>query len=190
MKRQKITCTVLLFFIVGISITATAQSKKGPVGSFTSGSVTVNLGAGFGTDYKNDFSGSSAFGTKVALEFGLWPAGPGVISLGPEAGISVSDQGKYYKDDFRARTFVIACRSAWHYGWKISGLDTYAGLSAGAGFYHYQYYDGNHKDYNDAFPVVGGFAGVSYFFTPSFGVNAEAGFDITSLQGGLIFKLK
>ncbi len=191
MKRKKIIPAILSLLIVAVAITADAQTRKGTITPFKKGSTTLNLGLGFGTDYKNDFRGNSTFGTKAAIEFGIWPAGPGTVSLGPEIGLTTANDDRYYRDDFRARTFVAAARSAWHYGWKVPGLDTYAGVSAGAGFYHYEY-DDNHKrfDYNDVFPVVGGFVGVSYFFTPGFGVNAEAGFDITSIQGGLVFKLR
>ena len=43
---------------------------------------------------------------------------------------------------------------------------------------------------NDADPVVGVFVGASYFVTPTFGFNAEAGNDITAFQAGIVFKLK
>lgn len=196
MKRKNNFTVILIssFFILFISADIKAQSRKNMVTPFRQGSVSINPGVGFGTDYKNEYARNSAFGTKAALEFGIWKAGPGVVSLGAEAGATISGESsrKYY-DDFRSHTFVIAARSAWHFGWKVPGLDTYAGLSAGAGFHQYDYYD-NYYDrrysHNDAFPVVGGFVGASYFFTPRFGVNAEAGFDITSLQGGFIFKFK
>ncbi len=190
MKRKN-KIVVILFFVFGITVSATAQSRKGLITPFRKGSMTLNLGVGFGTDYKNEFRSSSAIGTKAALEFGIWQAGPGVISLGIEGGATASNRtDRYYRDDFRARTIVFAGRSAWHYGWRVPGLDTYAGLSGGVGFHHYEYYDNRRYDDNEVFPVIGGFVGVSYFFTPSFGVNAEAGFDITSIQGGVIFKLK
>ena len=53
------------------------------------GSVFVNMGIGFGADYKGESYGTP-FGFKVAAEFGLWEAGPGVITLGPELGGSFS----------------------------------------------------------------------------------------------------
>ena len=127
-------------------------------------------------------------GTKAALEFGIWQAGPGVVSLGFETGGTFSSGGRY--DDFKSRTIVIAGRSAWHYGWKVTGLDTYAGVSAGAGFHHYSYKNTNNVDYDDVIPVFGGFIGASYFLSPKFGVNVEAGYDITQLQAGIIFKLR
>lgn len=186
MKRQNYIAAIIMFFFFGISMVSNAQKNR-QVTAFHKGSVTVNLGVGVGNDYKN-VNYNSALGTKAALEFGIWQAGPGVVSLGAEVGGTFSRGGRY--DDFRSRTIVVAGRSAWHYGWKVSGLDTYAGLSAGAGFHHYDYNNGNHYDYNDVIPVFGGFVGASYFFTPGFGVNIEAGYDVTSLQAGVIFKLK
>ncbi|MEO7524506.1 MAG: hypothetical protein ABIT58_10450 [Ferruginibacter sp.] len=193
MKRKNIIPSTFLICILFSGVVSNAQSRKGMVTPFRKGTVTFNAGVGFGTDYKNEYASSSALGTKAAFEFGVFPAGPGVISLGVEVGATTSNKSnRYYKDDFRSHTLVVAGRSAWHFGWKIPGLDTYAGLSAGAGFHHYEYYDSPRDKYkqDDLIPVVGGFAGVSYFFTPKFGVNAEAGFDITSIQAGVIFKLK
>ena len=193
MKRKNTISATLLFFILTGSMALNAQTGKSLVTPFKKGNVTFNAGVGFGTDYKNEYASSSAFGTKAAFEFGIWQAGPGVVSLGVEFGGTTSNQtNRYYNDDFRSHTFVVAARSAWHYGWKVRRLDTYAGISTGAGFHHYDYYNNAHDryDHNDVIPVVGGFVGASYFFTPKFGVNAEAGFDITSLQGGIIFRLK
>ena len=193
MKRKNTIVATLLFLMVAISISSNAQSGKSLITPFKKGNVTFNAGVGFGTDYKNEYASSSAFGTKAAFEFGIWKAGPGVVSLGVEFGATSSNRtDKYYDDNFRAHTFVVAARSAWHYGWKVRGLDTYAGISTGAGFHHYAYYNSAHDRFenNDVIPVVGGFVGASYFFTPKFGVNAEAGFDITSLQGGIIFRLR
>jgi len=186
MKRQNSIATILLFFIVGTGAIVNAQ-KNNPVNPFDKGTVTVSLGAGVGNDYKN-VNANSAFGTKAALEFGIWQAGPGVVSLGAEVGGTFSRGGRF--KDFKSRTIVVAGRSAWHYGWNVAGLDTYGGLSAGVGFHHYDYNNDRHYDYDDVIPVFGGFVGAAYYFTPSFAVNVEAGYDITSLQAGVIFKLR
>jgi len=194
MKRQNYIAAILFFITVGTSAVSNAQ-KNSLVTPFRKGSVTVNLGAGIGNDYKGDYkyyNSGSGLGTKAAFEFGIWQAGPGVISLGAEVGGTFSKNGTgVYYNDFRSRTVVIAGRSAWHYGWKVSRLDTYAGVSAGAGFHHYDYNKGNNYYTNDdVIPVFGGFVGASYFFSPAFGVNVEAGYDITNLQAGVIFKLR
>ena len=185
--------SILLFVIKVIAwyITnsATAQSSRSPVTPFRQGSITVNPGVGLGTHYNNEFSGDAAVGTKVALEFGIWNAGPGVISLGPEVGATTSNRNNRF-NDFRSTTFVLAGRSAWHFGWRVPGLDTYAGASAGVAFHNYRYNNGSKYNENEVSPVLGAFVGASYFFTNKFGVNAEAGFDITAIQAGVIFKLR
>lgn len=176
-----------LIFGMGITNLSLAQSQHGVITPVKVGSVVLNLGAGAGAGYRDDYN-DAAFGTKIAAEWGLWKAGPGVITLGAEAGGSFSNG--YYNSDYRARTIIIAGRSAWHYGWKVRGLDTYGGLSAGLGFHHYDYRNNMHDDRSEVIPVAGIFVGASYFITPVFGFNAEAGYDITNLQIGVVFKLK
>jgi len=151
------------------------------------GSVILNLGIGAGVDYQGDYY-YQPFGTKVAMEWGLWKAGPGTITLGPELGGSFSTGGYY--DNYSVRTIVVAGRSAWHYGWKVRGLDTYGGLSLGMGFIHEEYVTDVEYVSNRTIVVPGAFVGASYFLSRNFGLNAEAGFDITNVQFGIIFKLK
>jgi len=122
------------------------------------------------------------------MEWGLWKAGPGTITLGPELGGSFSTGGYY--DNYSVRTIVVAGRSAWHYGWKVRGLDTYGGLSLGMGFIHEEYVTDVEYVSNRTIVVPGAFVGASYFLSRNFGLNAEAGFDITNVQFGIIFKLK
>lgn len=173
----------MVVFTTGFSTVSTAQSAE----PFQKGSVTFSAGAGIGNEYKTNYY-NSAYGTKAVIETGMWTAGPGVISLGGEAGASFSNGGIY--DNYKTNTVIIAGRSAWHYGWKVKGLDTYAGLSAGAGFNQYTYNKNGVVKETEVIPVFGAFVGASYFITPSFGFNAEAGNDITRLQAGIIFKIK
>ena len=178
-------------FCTCISQELNAQSRKktsiGQTAPVRVGSVTLNLGLGVGAEYKDDYY-RSPFGMKAAVEWGLWHAGPGTITLGAETGASFSNGGYY--DNYRSSTAVIAMRSAWHYGWKVRGLDTYGGFSAGLGFHHYGYRHDDDFSHNEVIPVVGAFVGASYFVAPRFGFNAEAGYDITNFQVGIIFKLK
>ncbi|MEO6316387.1 MAG: hypothetical protein ABIU63_05165 [Chitinophagaceae bacterium] len=172
--------------------TSFAQNKarrgvSGPMAPVHVGSATLNLGIGIGSEYKDHYY-NSPFGMKAAVEWGLWHAGPGTITLGAEAGASFSNGGYY--DDYRSRTAIIAMRSAWHYGWKVKGLDTYGGFSGGVGFHHYGYRNNNRFEGDQVIPVFGAFIGASYFVAPRFGFNAEAGYDITRFQVGVIFKLK
>ena len=168
---------------------AVANPTSGSVNPMQVGSAFLNAGFGVGADYRGDSYGT-AFGFKIAAEFGLWQAGPGVITLGGEIGGSFGS-GNYYGAtyDVNASTFVIAGRAAWHYGWNVPGLDTYGGFSAGIGFHHYYDYYATDNYHNSVIPVFGGFVGGSYFIKPNFGFNAEAGYDITNFQVGVVFKL-
>jgi len=185
----KLKPVAIAVFLLSLGIVGFSQKKQGtgPVTPVRVGSAILNLGLGVGAEYKGDYY-RSAFGTKIAAEWGLWQAGPGVITLGPELGASFSSRG--YRDSYRTRTVIAAIRSAWHYGWKVRGLDTYGGVSAGIGFHHYEYKDNGDYDSNEVIPVPGIFIGASYFVTPAFGFNMEAGYDITNLQIGIVFKLK
>jgi len=186
MKKQTIISAIL--FGAGLSL-GTLSHAQGPVSPVQKGSVTFNAGVGVGNEYNSNYY-NSAFGTKAAIEAGLWQAGPGVISLGGQVGGTFSNGGRSTFDDYRARTFIVAGRSAWHHGWKVKGLDTYAGLSAGAGFNQFSYNRNGTIRENEVVPVFGAFVGASYFVTPSFGFNIEAGRDITQIQGGIILKIK
>ncbi len=192
MKRLKqITVLTTACFVLAVTGTNAQSRKSNNVSGQTTpvkvGSVTLNLGAGVGSEYKGDYY-HSPFGIKAAIEWGLWHAGPGAITLGAEVGTTFSNGGYY--DDYRSATTIIAIRSAWHYGWKVRGLDTYGGFSAGPGFHHTEYKNTNKYDHNEVIPVFGAFIGASYFVTPGFGFNAEAGYDITNFQAGVIFKFK
>ncbi len=180
-----LTVSILVLTFSFTAINGNAQAR-GPMGPMQVGSTTLSLGIGSGGDHRNKYY-DGALGTKLAMEWGLWKAGPGTITLGFGVGGTFSNNGPY--DDYKARNFIANMRSAWHYGWKVKGLDTYAGFSAGVGFYREKYKDYTEKN-SDAYPVFGGFVGASYFVTPKFGFNAEAGYDITNFQVGVIFKLK
>jgi hypothetical protein len=185
MKKQILISPLLFAIALSMASISNAQSPVSPV---KKGSVIFNAGVGIGNAYNSNYY-NKALGTKAALEVGLWQAGPGVITLGVQAGGTFSDGGTL--DNYKAHTLIIAGRSAWHHGWNVKGLDAYAGLSAGAGFNQYSYNknEGRFKQ-NEVIPVFGAFVGVSYFITPSFGFNIEAGRDITQIQGGIVLKLK
>jgi len=182
-----------IFTLLCITVTFAASAQRshpaanGPTTPVQVGSVIFNAGIGVGSGYEGDYY-NSPLGLKAALEWGLWQAGPGVITLGAEAGGSFSNGGYRNYENYNSRTFVVAARAAWHYGWQVPGLDTYGGVSAGLGFHHY-HYDNPDFTHNSVIAVPGIFVGASYFVTPTFGFNAEAGHDITDIQVGVVFKL-
>jgi hypothetical protein len=185
---KKISVFVLSLISFLISQNAFSQSKSsanGGANPMQIGSLFVNVGVGFGAGYKNP-TYNTPWGFKVAAEYGMWQAGPGVITLGPEIGGTFSSQ-HVNNDSYVSSTFVVAGRAAWHYGWDVPGLDTYGGFSAGIGFNHYTYYG---SDASNPLPYFGAFAGASYFVTPGFGFNSEFGYDITNFQVGVVFKIQ
>ena len=186
MKKQHLISAILFGFGILVTAAATAQDR-GIFSPVEKGSLTFNAGVGIGTEYQSDYY-NSALGTKASIESGLWNVGPGVITLGLEAGTSFSNGGYY--DNYRTSTMIVAGRSAWHNGWNIRNLDTYAGLSAGIGFHNYRYNKNGAVNQSEVIPVFGGFVGASYFITPTFGINVEAGYDITQIQGGIVFKIR
>jgi len=87
---KKVIVPLVILFSLSFSQKAFTQSKKssqmsGETSPMQVGSVFVNAGIGIGADYKGDNYGTG-FWFKIAAEFGLWDAGPGVITLGPEIG--------------------------------------------------------------------------------------------------------
>jgi hypothetical protein len=192
MKTPLIHRAALLLLCIGFTLASTAQHGRvathGPTTPVQLGSVTLNGGIGVGSQYEGDYY-NSPFGLKAAIEWGLWQAGPGVITLGGEVGGSFSSGGYQYYSNYSSHTVIVAARAAWHYGWLVPGLDTYGGVSAGLGFHHYQYND-PYYSHNSVLVVPGIFVGASYFVTPTFGFNAEAGHDITDIQIGVVFKLQ
>lgn len=185
MKKTK-TPVLLLIGLIAMSASFAQSHKTDPWFPLQVGSASLNFGMGAGVNYRNYFT-DRIYGVKMALEFAVWRAGPGVISLGGETGLSLSD------GIIGGFAFLAAARSAWHCGWHVPGLDTYGGFSVGAGFLHSDnkvyYLEGNNYD-DQLIPVFGAFAGASYFISPHFGFNAETGSDITHFQIGLIFRLK
>jgi hypothetical protein len=192
MKKVIVPFVVLVSVLLSqntFSQTSHSSGANGVVTPMEVGSIFLNLGVGVGADYKGESYGTP-FGFKASAEYGLWDAGPGVITLGPEIGGTFSSTATNGYTT-KSNTFVTAGRAAWHYGWQVPNLDTYGGFSAGLGFHSYTYNDGNNNiSNNTVIPAFGAFAGASYFITPTFGFNAEFGFDITNFQVGVVFKLQ
>ena len=177
--------------IIALTITSNGAHAQKNNSTFEVGSTTVNIGVGLGrSGYGyNGYNGvglgyGTGFGTKVAIERGMWQLGPGVLSLGLEIGGSFSKSGGY-----KSNIIIAAARSAYHFGWNVPNLDTYAGLSLGPGFRSYDYYTSTKNTKHDVVIAPGVFVGASYYFSDNIGVNVEAGYDITQIQGGIIFKL-
>jgi hypothetical protein len=73
--------------------------------------------------------------------------------------------------------FHFGVKGAFHYPF-VDNLDTYAGILTG-------YTISDLASYGLDW---GGFVGLRYYFSDSFGVNAEAGYGVTFLRAGISFK--
>ncbi len=187
--KQKIFAFGLSLLLTGFVLSSSAQKNNDNI--FSRGSVTVNAGVGISAYYLNKPVNNDV-ATKIALEVGAFNAGTGVLSFGLELGGAFTPEGDYYGyNDYRARMFVAGFRTAWHYSnWKVDRLDTYAGANLGVGFKHWDYNRGPvHETKKKTVFYPRGFVGASYYVTPKFGLNVEAGYDITYIQGGVVFKL-
>jgi len=191
---MKKVCLLGLLAIGALTISNVARAQKSS-NIMEVGTTTVNLGVGVGRSsfgnygvYGSGYYGyGTGFGTKAAVERGMWELGPGVLTLGAEVGAAFSNASY---NSYKSNIIIVAARSAYHFGWNVDNLDTYAGVSLGPGFRSYNYYNNNAKDTkHDVVVAPGIFVGGSYYFSPNIGVNVEAGYDITIIQGGIVFKL-
>jgi hypothetical protein len=200
MKRIVVIFLVLLW--TGF-ISAKLSVAEKPMDPMNTEAWTLNFGIGPGIMYYGGYSAGFGPAFQVAVEKGMWQLGPGVLTLGGEFGFSYFHKSfadyrignVYYNGpSYTWLSFIIAARSAYHYGWKISGLDTYGGVSLGPRFLAFTAKDNVHNYYGNYSPgSVGFFGGVflggSYFFTSKIGVNLETGYNVTPIQIGMVFKL-
>ncbi|MDP1622190.1 MAG: hypothetical protein Q8M08_07610 [Bacteroidales bacterium] len=164
---------------------------NGPVDPAGKGSGI--LGFGFGPGIQ--FYGSSGFGPAFLVHYdhSIWQAGPGTISLGGQIGTSFFRENYSYKENRYKHSWTnmgFIFRAAYHYGWKVRGLDTYAGFGAGTVFSMYNdggYDDGKKRTHAGFLPT--GFFGGSYFFNNRIGLNAEMGYNFSFISIGLNFRL-
>jgi hypothetical protein len=177
-----------------LAMTHVYSQKSAPIDPMDQGSWVIGVGVGPGTPVSGNGYGFGP-GFKVFVENGTWQLGPGVLSLGGEVGFSFFsyhwvDRDIRYHESWV--NYMFGARSAYHYGWDVKGLDTYAGIPLGIGFSTHNYDNvvgykgGNHP----VFPYFGLFVGTSYFFNNQIGINGELGYNVTYANIGVIFKLR
>jgi len=183
--------TTIFFLALMAGFSFTSFSGNGPLDPAGKGNGILGFGFGPGIPYY----GGSGFGPAILVHYdhGIWKAGPGTISLGGQIGTSFfwhnySHEESHYKYTWTNMGFVF--RGAYHYGWKVPGLDTYAGFGAGTWFsmYNDDGHDSGKKHSHAGFlPTV--FFGGSYFFNDVVGVNTEFGYNFAYISVGLNFRL-
>ena len=176
------------FLWIVTPLMSTAQSSGD--GTMELGDWNLNFSVGAGNRmWASDYAVGPAL--KISFEKGMWKAGPGVITLGGE--YTFAYFWKNHGNDWHENraNMVFGARGAYHYGWGVKGLDTYAGVPIGFGFSIHQNKDNDHNTSSvDFFPNAGFFAGAAYYFTDRFGVFGEVGYNSTFAAMGIVLKLK
>ena len=178
--------------IFSVGLTAGAQS-------FKKGDNVLSAGIGLGSAIGNYSFASQSPAFSVQFERGIWPAGPGVVSLGGYAGIKSykytgSSGGYSYSEKWNYT--IIGIRGAWHFTkLPIDKLDVYAGAMVSYNILSYKYSD--NTGYEDAgsfggsygsAAAVSAFAGGRYYFAGRLSVFAELGYGVSYFTTGLAFK--
>ena len=189
--KMLLTSFFVLFLLLGFQVSAQKSVPRDPMNVNT---WLINFGIGPGINYYSGYSAGFGPGFQVSFEKGMWQLGPGVLTLGAEVGTSYFSYKYFGYYRYSWLSFITAARCAYHYGWKVKGLDTYGGVSTGLRFLisSRKYYDNyGDKGYNPGAVsfFFGTFVGASYFFNNVLGVNGEFGYNINYAQIGLVFKL-
>jgi hypothetical protein len=187
MYKLKLLRIALCAALFGVFTASNAQVGSQRFNPIQVGSLSINAGAGFGVPYNGSIG--VPFGVKASANWGVAELGRGVITIGFASGGSFSHGSWESASENTSRIFFLA-RGAWHYGWSVPGLDFYGGLSSGFGFDRFHYGDPVDNTTRSVHLFAGIFAGASYYLTPGFGFNVEAGDDITILQLGIIAKIR
>lgn len=156
---------------------------------FQKGSSVVNAGIGFGTNLGG--LGDSRPAINLSYEYGKWEVGgPGVISLGGYIG----NTGYRYESGGFTQKWnynVVGARSAYHYNGfeEATDLDVYGGLMLAYNIVSYKAdgYDGA-NNYGSGLGFSA-YVGGRWFLSEKFGLYAELGYGVSTINAGLAFKL-
>ncbi|MFH1297323.1 MAG: hypothetical protein ABIJ04_08645 [Bacteroidota bacterium] len=200
---MKKIATSLFILCMFAGTSSSFAGGRGLMDPMTKGTWFINFGFGPGTNWQGAYGKGFLPAAQVAFEAGMWEIGPGIITLGGEIGGTFfsfkgtdSRYGTGTEFKYTYTELVIAARGAYHYGWNVQGLDTYAGVAAGPRFTLFS----SQLPASYSGPVIGkpssvgygggAFVGASYFFNEFLGINGEFGFNITYAQIGMVFKIR
>ena len=165
------------FAIVALMTLTLAATQSYAQLAVDKGSKFLNLGIGLGGYGGIGYGGGIGLG--ASFEVGVAKN----ITVGAVGGFrSFSGYGSYYS---------VGGRGSYHFNELLSlsndKVDLYAGLGLiYSGFTYNESFAGSRGSYGGV--GLGGHVGGRYFFKPSLGAFAEAGFGVAPLQLGLTFK--
>lgn len=174
-------------FVILAIFTAMGAYAQQP---FQEGTTMANLGIGVGSNLGG--LGNARPAISIAVDHGFWAVGgPGVISLGGYVG----NTGYRYNGSGYASKWnyiVVGVRGAYHYNGfeSIPELDLYGGLMLAYNIVNYSYEGSGTPISNNYGSGLGltGFVGGRYLFSDNFGVFAELGYGVSSLNVGVTYK--
>jgi hypothetical protein len=164
-------------FSAGLFLTLVSAANAQDI--FRKGAQRLNAGIGIG----------SGIPVEVSYERSIMD---GLIKKTGNGAIGVGAYGSWYNNsvgDWSYNYYVLGARGAFHYQF-VDKLDTYAGLMLG-----YNVATSKWAGDGEAYGTASGstfafssFIGARYFFKPSLGVYAEAGYGVAFLSGGITLK--
>lgn len=166
---------LLSVFLISV-ITVNAQEI------FSKGTNILNVGVGVGSGIPVEAS------FEHSIVDGLINGENGAIGIGAY-GSWYSDSEKITGGKWKYNHIVLGARGAFHYQF-VDKLDTYAGAMLGYNIASSKWEGdgtGSASASGSAFDFSL-FAGARYFFKPTFGVYAEAGYGVSYLSLGVTFK--
>ena len=174
--------------VLFITVLAMLLSSPTFAQQFQKGTSAINLGIGFGSALGGLGTGRPAI--SGSFEYGMWEAGPGVISLGGyigNTGYRYSSEGYTQKWNYT----VVGARSAYHlHAFEtVPQLDPYAGLMIGYNIASYSV-TGGYEGPNTYGSGLGYslFLGARWFFTNNIAVFVELGYGVSAINAGVSFK--
>jgi hypothetical protein len=183
----------LSVLVIAITIFSPQSALKAQ--AFKNGDMVGNLGVGFGW-YGYGYGVSSLPAFSLSLEKGIKDlTNIGPLSIGGIVGIKHASYAWTSSYDWSWNDIIIAARGAIHYDlFKVSKLDTYAGVALGVRIESESYYTYNLA--GDAVKATSSFThglfalyvGGRYYFSDKFGAFGELGYGLGYLTLGLSYK--
>jgi hypothetical protein len=187
MKNSK---TILIAFLIALSLLFNQSLVKAQ--TFEKGDAVLNIGIGAGSAYGLATGASVWPGVNASLEYGVYQLKKvGVFSIGGITSWQHAWSG-YTGNDVTWNEFYFGARSAFHLSiLEVDNLDVYGGITLGIRSHSEPVWDPHtNRDVNHykVDPFGGLFVGGRWYFTPSFGVFSELGYDVSWLKAGISLK--